>query len=975
LPIFLLLVILAAGWEATTFLENRARQEITREAKASTLTLSIIITSETKRIDGAAQALSSSPRILSALVSRGKREMEEANSSLDRLKRALNASDVYLVATDGLVLASSNRHASDSIVGKSYHLCPFFQETIRGRAGHYFTRGIISGKRGLYASFPVTDRKGNIRGVVTVKKEVGEIEAFFSKYPYCFFVSKSGVIFLASKPELVFKNLWPLNEPAEEAVRASRPFSEKPLKPILAKEVSNETEVCLGGDRYLALRNFIDHDAWSIILLSPADRIGVYASVGIICTVFVCLLIFISFGVIFFMDRSRRMIKQSECRFEQLADSTSEGVIIHDSEFILDVNQSALRMIGYERTEIIGKLDVIRLIAPESRKFAAHHLSTNSEASYELMMQKKDGTLFLAEAAGRVIFYKGKSARVVSIRDISERKQTENALRETERKLSNIINSLPDATLSIDAEGKVTAWNQAMEKLTGVKARDILGKDNYESSLPFYGERRPMLINLALQLDQEFEKKYTQIERHGDTISGEAHTPALSSSHYLWGTATALRDSGGSIVGAIESIRDITDRKQIDEALRKSEERLQQTLRSTNDGIWDLDIPSGQGFFSPIYYTMLGYDPYEFPPTYSSWKKITHPDDIEIAEKKINNHIKNNDNRFAVEMRLRTKSDGWRWILCRGKVVERDADGHPIRLMGAHSDITERKLAEDLYRTLAEKTMAGVFVLQQGNFQFLNKEAASYAGCVQEELRGKSSFSMVHPEDKEAVQQSAHDMLHGLRTEPYEYRIITKQGEIHWILETVTSILYNEKPAILGNNMKVTEKKRLEEELKVMSLTDQLTGLYNRRGFIALAEQQLRAANRAKKQALLAFIDVDGLKGVNDTLGHDEGDNVLVETAFVLRQTFRESDIIARIGGDEFAVLATDASETTLDTFSKRLQQFIDDCNGKAHRPYKLAMSLGATVYDPEAPVSLDELMSSADARMYVQKKARSKRH
>ena len=974
LPILLFIAVLYAGREVTTYLDDRARQEIIREAKASTLTLSIQITGEMKRIEGAAQALAGSPAILAALVSGRSGNVEEANRVLDRFKIALDASEAYLMDAGGVTLASSNRHAPNSFVGKSYLLRPYFQEARKGRPGRHFSRGMTSGKRGFYASFPVTDDRDNIRGVVAVKRDVTEMETFFRKFPNCFLVNEFGVIFLSSKPDTVFKRLWPVNRKDEEALIASGQFYEKAFAPFFPHEVADGTEVRLGGDHYLASRRPVDHNAWTIVLLNPAHRILVYKSVGIIFTVFICLLIFISCGVIFFIDRSRRMIQQSERRFEQLADATSEGVVIHDSGKILDVNQSAVRMFGYEHDGIPEGKNIIDFVAPESQEIAMGHMTSRSDAPYDLTLQRKDGSKFIAEASARAIFYKGRQARVVSVRDISERKQAEIALREAERILFNIINSLPDATLSIDAEGKVTAWNQAIETMTGIKAQDMLGKGDYESALPFYGERRPMLINLALELDHRFEKN-TRIERHGDTISGEAYTPAISSgSHYLWGTATALRDSGGSIIGAIESIRDITDRKQIEEALRKSEDRLQQTLRSTNDGIWDLDIPSGQGFFSSIYYTMLGYDPYEFPSTYSSWKNLTHPNDIEIVEKKINDHIRHHDKRFAIEMRLRTKSDGWRWILSRGKVVERDAGGHPIRLMGAHSDITERKQAEDLYRTLAEKTMAGVFVLQEGKFQFLNKEAASYAGCVQEELLGRCSFSMVHPDDKESVQKNAYDMLHGFRAEPYEYRILTKQGEIHWIMETVTSILYNEKPALLGNNMKVTEKKRLEEEMKIMSLTDQLTGLYNRRGFIALAEQQLKAANRAKKQALLAFIDVDDLKWVNDTLGHDEGDNVLVETAAVLRQTFRESDIIARIGGDEFAVLAIDAAETTLDTFSKRLQQFIDDCNGKTHRPYKLAMSLGAVVYDPETPVSLDELMSSADARMYVQKKAKSKR-
>jgi diguanylate cyclase (GGDEF)-like protein len=178
----------------------------------------------------------------------------------------------------------------------------------------------------------------------------------------------------------------------------------------------------------------------------------------------------------------------------------------------------------------------------------------------------------------------------------------------------------------------------------------------------------------------------------------------------------------------------------------------------------------------------------------------------------------------------------------------------------------------------------------------------------------------------------------------------------------------------IANAQLFTDRKRMEEEIREMSLRDQMTDLYNRRGFITLAEQQIRAANRAKRPMLLTFIDLDGLKGINDTLGHEEGDRALIDAANVLRQTFRESDVIARLGGDEFAVLSIDATDMNPEDLSKRLQENINAGNAKETRPYRLAMSWGTVVYDPGYPLSLDELMSSADERMYAQKKVKSNR-
>ena len=162
--------------------------------------------------------------------------------------------------------------------------------------------------------------------------------------------------------------------------------------------------------------------------------------------------------------------------------------------------------------------------------------------------------------------------------------------------------------------------------------------------------------------------------------------------------------------------------------------------------------------------------------------------------------------------------------------------------------------------------------------------------------------------------------------------------------------------------------KKLEEELFSLSITDPLTGLHNRRGFLFLVEQQLKLAERNKSGMVLFFADLDGLKWINDTLGHEEGDKVLIEAATVLKETFRASDIIARLGGDEYSVLTADITEENSEAFTARLQSLIDAQNEQENRRYRLSISVGCSYYDPENPCSLDELMASADKLMYEQK-------
>jgi diguanylate cyclase (GGDEF)-like protein len=167
----------------------------------------------------------------------------------------------------------------------------------------------------------------------------------------------------------------------------------------------------------------------------------------------------------------------------------------------------------------------------------------------------------------------------------------------------------------------------------------------------------------------------------------------------------------------------------------------------------------------------------------------------------------------------------------------------------------------------------------------------------------------------------------------------------------------------------------LQRELGSLALRDQLTGLYNRRGFLALGERQLKLGRRSGREILLFFADVDGLKQINDELGHAEGDLALVRAAQVLEETFRDSDVIARFGGDEFAVLALEVSGHSESTIRARLEQNLKELNAR-HSRYTLSISLGAVRFDPtssRSSTSIEQLMIRADEAMYEAKRRRSK--
>jgi diguanylate cyclase (GGDEF)-like protein len=220
--------------------------------------------------------------------------------------------------------------------------------------------------------------------------------------------------------------------------------------------------------------------------------------------------------------------------------------------------------------------------------------------------------------------------------------------------------------------------------------------------------------------------------------------------------------------------------------------------------------------------------------------------------------------------------------------------------------------------------------------------------------------------------------------------ILKKPAEPHEILRAVneslnqptaptrlpqTGQLQREHLQLLADKLyqKVSELEKANERLRSFSLTDGLTGLNNRRGFMILASGLLKFARRVGYPLYLLYIDLDSLKYINDTFGHAAGDTAIIQFAHTLTETFRDSDVIARLGGDEFVVLIVDATENDLASIQARLQSNVDAHNLQAPQGHALAFSLGVIRVEPDSTISMEELLSEADAAMYKHKQNRKR--
>jgi PAS domain S-box-containing protein len=270
---------------------------------------------------------------------------------------------------------------------------------------------------------------------------------------------------------------------------------------------------------------------------------------------------------------------------------------------------------------------------------------------------------------------------------------SEAAVKESEGRLSDIINFLPDATLVIDTGGNVISWNKAMEEMTGISAKDMLGKGDHEYSIPFYGERRPILIDLIFESEDTIALRYRGIiHKKGTLLIGETDLPQLKGRRaVLWGKASPLYDSTGKVIGAIETIRDITQRKLVENALQEREEQFRMVFEK---GPLGMVIVNEQFRFvkvNPMFCSMVGYSPEEL--LQKTFIDITNPDQIAEEISQIKQLAEGNISEYSMEKPY-IKKNGDVFFAFVVVSVMRDGEGKFLNYLALITDITERKQEE-----------------------------------------------------------------------------------------------------------------------------------------------------------------------------------------------------------------------------------------------------------------------------------------
>ena len=422
-------------------------------------------------------------------------------------------------------------------------------------------------------------------------------------------------------------------------------------------------------------------------------------------------------------------------------------------------------------------------------------------------------------------------------------------------------------------------------------------------------------------------------------------------------------------------VRNSLEREGALRALALSEERWQFALEGSGEGVWDRNLQTGEVVFSKAYRKIYGYAENELVNCAEDWEARVHPDDLSRVAAVREAYFAGDQASYTNERRMQCRDGSWKWILSRGMVVARDELGNPLRMIGTHTDISERHEREESLRLAATVSLTmdeAVVVTNTDNMIIsVNPAFTVITGYEASEVVGKNPRLLSSGAHTKSFYRQMWEQLGAVGSWHGEIRNRRKSGELYteWLSIKQVRNEDGRTTHYVGVSSDISERKADQERLQQLAHFDVLTGLPNRTLFSDRLHQALARARRDSVRMALMFIDLDKFKPVNDTLGHHVGDLLLKEVANrLLACVRRESDTVGRIGGDEFVVMLSEIQvPQDAQTIAQSILHTLRQTFQVAGHMIEISSSIGIAIF-PEHGEDESTLLKSADTAMYLAK-------
>ncbi|MGD0642722.1 MAG: PAS domain S-box protein, partial [Roseiarcus sp.] len=660
--------------------------------------------------------------------------------------------------------------------------------------------------------------------------------------------------------------------------------------------------------------------------------------------------------------------RENAGHYRDLFELSPDAIIAWNaSDVVQAANKTAATLLGYDKAEDLVGSSWQSFVVPEDRRALAEAAlrlnGAGGACEREFRLLRKDGTSIFVQGRTCVVLDRaGKPTKTIAIaRDITRRKRAEEALRDSERVHRDLFELSPDGIVAWNRDGVIQTANVPAAKLLGYDGPDALvGKRWLDFIAP---EERPALV-----------EQVRRAEDAAGTAEAEFHAIGKDGSRiFLQSRLHVTLDEIGRPFRSIVITRDITSRKHAEEAVYLSEARFRSAFDAAGHGMALVDLNGRFLRVNAAYCRITGYTEEEL--LAHAFADITFPEDV--AES-VDNARRIRDGEVSsaqMEKRYVRKDGGIVWVQLNVSVV-RDAAGRPTHQVTHAQDITARKRAEEAmylsearFRSAFEFAGHGMALIDlQGRFLKVNPEFCRHAGCSEDEVLARPFMDLIYPDDLGEILKNIFRMNSGeIPSFETESRYIRRDGRVFWA-QFNSSMVRDAAGAPsyhVVHALDINDRKAAEDALRAQARHDQLTGLPNRLAFLERLHDVFAASRRGAGPFAALYLDLDGFKDVNDTLGHVAGDRLLQAVAARLKSNVRESDVIARFGGDEFAVLQVDVHDASdagalaaALTKSLRAPYALDDDE------VRITASIGISFYDPTI-ADPDEMLTQADLALY----------